>query len=65
MTELDLAAMPLEGEAEGTSSRFVGTHDTIGIVKEFAGTISGEIEGTPYTGDFKEEPHAHAADHKH
>jgi len=56
MTELDLTAKPLEGEAEGTSSRFVGTHDTIGIVQEFAGTISGEIEGTPYTGDFKEEP---------
>lgn len=61
LTELDLTAMPLEGEAAGTSSRFVGTHDTIGIVREFAGTISGEIEGTPYTGDFKEEPHA---DHK-
>jgi hypothetical protein len=63
MTELDLAAQPLEGEAEGTASRFVGTHDTIGIVKEFAGTISGEVEGTPYTGDFKEEPHG--AEHKH
>jgi len=62
MTELVLTAKPLEGEAAGTSSRFVGTHDTIGIVKEFAGTISGEIEGTPYTGDFKEEPHS--ADHK-
>lgn len=62
MTELELVAKPLEGEAEGTSSRFVGTHDTIGIVKEFAGTLSGEIEGTPYTGDFKEEPHD--ADHK-
>jgi len=63
MTELDLAAQPLEGEAEGTSSRFVGTHDTIGIAKEFAGTISGEVEGTPFTGDFKEEPHG--AEHKH
>ena len=62
MTELDLAAKPVEGEAEGTSSRFVGTHDTIGVVREFAGTISGVIEGTPYTGDFKEEPHG--ADHK-
>lgn len=56
MTELDLAAKPLEGEAEGTSSRFVGIHDTFGIVKEFAGTLSGEVENTPYTGDFKEEP---------
>lgn len=58
LTELDLAAKPLEGEAEGTSSRFVGTHETIGIVKEFAGTISGQIDGKPHTGDFKEEPHA-------
>jgi hypothetical protein len=63
MTELELIAKPLDGEAEGTSSRFVGTHDTIGIVKEFAGTISGQIDGTPYTGDFNEEPHG--ADHKH
>lgn len=63
MTELELVAKPLEGETEGSSSRFIGTHDTIGIVKEFAGTISGVIDGTPYAGDFKEEPHG--ADHKH
>jgi hypothetical protein len=63
MTDLDLIAKPLEGEVDGMSSRFVGTHDTIGIVKEFSGTISGEIDGTPYTGDFKEEPHG--ADHEH
>lgn len=56
MTEMDLTAQPLEGEAEGTSSRFVGMHDTIGIVQEFTGTISGEIDGTPYSGDFKEAP---------
>src|SRR5688572_10143756 len=53
-TEIDLAAQPLEGEAEGTSSRFVGMHDNIGVVQEFAGTLSGEVEGKPYTGDFKE-----------
>jgi hypothetical protein len=63
MTEMELVAKPLDGEAEGMSSRFVGTHETIGIVKEFSGTISGEIDGTPYTGDFKEEPHG--ADHAH
>lgn len=63
MTEMELVAKPLTGEADGMSSRFVGTHETIGIVKEFAGTISGEVAGTPYTGDFKEEPHG--ADHKH
>lgn len=54
-----LKAQPQAGDPEGTSSRFVGTHDNLGIVQEYAGTISGEIEGTPYTGDFKEEPHSH------
>ena len=55
--QLELAAAPLEGEAEGTASRFVGKHENIGIVREFAGSISGEVDGTPYVGDFKEEPH--------
>lgn len=59
MTEMTLVAKPLDGEAEGTSSRFVGTHDTMGIVKEFSGTLSGQIDGTPYTGDFQEEAHTH------
>ena len=52
-TELDLTAQPLDGEKVG-ASRFVGTHDNLGKVQEFAGTISGDVEGTPYTGDFKE-----------
>lgn len=56
-SEIEAAAKPLEGEQEGMSSRFVGTHDTLGIVKEYSGTISGEIEGTPYSKEFKEEPH--------
>jgi hypothetical protein len=58
MSEIELKAMPLDGEAAGSASRFVGTHDTLGIVKEYAGTLSAEVGGTPYTGDFKEEPHA-------
>ncbi len=57
--QVDLMPSPLEGEAAGTSSRFVGKHDNLGIVQEFAGTISGEVEGTPYAGDFKEVPHGH------
>jgi len=61
--QLDLAAQPFEGEAEGLSSRFVGQHENLGKVQEFAGTISGEVDGTPYSGDFKEEPHG--AEHKH
>jgi hypothetical protein len=53
-TDIELAAKPMEGETEGKSSRFVGQHDTIGIVQEFAGTISGEVDGTPYVGEFAE-----------
>ncbi len=57
--QVELMPSPLEGEAEGTSSRFIGKHEKLGVVQEFAGTISGEVEGTPYAGDFKEEPHGH------
>ena len=56
---VDLAAQPDTGDAEGTSSRFVGQHDNLGIVREFSGVITGEVDGTPYTGKFKEEPHDH------
>ncbi len=55
--QVELAASPLEGEAEGTASRFVGKHESFGMVQEFAGSISGEVEGTPYVGEFKESPH--------
>ena len=55
--QVELTAAPLEGEAEGTASRFVGKHESLGKVQEFAGTISGEVDGTPYAGDFKEEAH--------
>lgn len=48
--------MPQEGETGGTSSRFVGKHESLGIVREFAGTISGTVDEKPYAGDFQEEP---------
>ena len=57
--QVDLMPSPLEAEADGASSRFVGKHESLGIVQEFAGTISGEVEGTPFAGDFKEVPHGH------
>jgi len=57
--QVDLLPMPIEGEADGASSRFVGKHEKLGVVQEFAGTISGEADGTPYAGDFREEPHGH------
>ena len=57
--QVELKAKPLEGEAAGSSSRFVGTHDSLGIVKEFQGSISAEVDGTPYVAEFKEKPHSH------
>jgi hypothetical protein len=57
--QVELQADPQEGEAAGAASRYVGTHENLGIVREFAGTISGSIEGTPYAGDFEEQPHGH------
>jgi len=53
--QVDLAAQPIEGET-GVSSRFVGKHESLGKVQEFAGSVTAEVEGTPYAGDFKEEP---------
>ena len=52
-----LAADPQEGDPEGKSSRYVGTHEKLGVVQEYAGTMTGVVDGTPYSGDFKEEPH--------
>jgi hypothetical protein len=60
--QIELVAAPQEGETEGTASRFIGKHESLGKVQKFAGTISGEVEGTPYAGDFKEESHG---EHKH
>ena len=57
--QVDLVAQPLDGEADGNASRYVGKHEKLGVVQEFAGTISAEVDGTPYAGDFKEEPHGH------
>jgi hypothetical protein len=56
MVQIELAAEPLEGEAPGTSSRFVGHHDSLGKEQKFAGSVTAEIEGTPYSGDFQEKP---------
>ncbi len=57
--EFEAFPQPLAGEAAGTSSRFVGKHEAISKEQEFAGTLTGEIAGIPYTGDFHEEAHDH------
>jgi hypothetical protein len=40
--------------ADGKASKFVGADPGIGNVADFAGTVSGEIDGKPAQGEFKE-----------
>jgi hypothetical protein len=61
--QVTLKAAPQAGDPEGSASRFVGNHESLGVVQEYAGTITGVVDGTPYSGDFKEEPHG-AHEHK-
>ena len=53
----ELAAKPQESDPKGNSSRFVGTHEKLGTVQEFEGSVSYKIKGKPFSGDFKEEAH--------
>ena len=62
--EVTLKAEPLKGDPEGKASCFVGTHEKLGVEQEFEGTLTGEADGTPYTGDFKEEPEQPKKDRK-
>lgn len=64
MMQVTLKASPQEGDPEGTASRFVGNHESLGVVQEYAGTMTGVIDGTPYSGDFKEEAHGQGG-HSH
>lgn len=57
--QIDLLPVPMDGESGGKSSRFVGTHDGLATVMEYEGTMSAEVDGTPYAGNFKEEAHVH------
>jgi hypothetical protein len=57
--QVELPARPLEGETAEAASRYGGRHESLGLVRDFAGTISGEVDGTPYAGDFAEHAHDH------
>lgn len=49
-----LDAKPQDGDAAGSSSRFVGKSDALKKDGLFSGSISGEVGGKKYTGEFKE-----------
>jgi hypothetical protein len=42
-------------EKDGKASKFVGTDPGIGNVADFEGTVTGEVDGKPSKGTFKEE----------
>src|SRR5687767_3951215 len=54
--EVTLKAEPQKGDPAGKASSFVGTHEKLGVEQEFEGVLTGEDDGTPYRGEFKEEP---------
>lgn len=60
--QIVLTPSPQDGDPQGKASRFVGSHESLGIVREFAGTMTAVIDGTPYSGDFNEADHG---DHNH
>lgn len=64
MMQVTLRAVPQEGDPKGFSSRFIGNHESLSMVKEYVGTLTGVIDGTPYSGDFKEEAHGQGG-HSH
>lgn len=50
---MTVTALP-EGAVDGKAAKFVGTDPGIGNVADFEGTVSGEIDGKPAQGSFKE-----------
>ena len=54
-----LKASPQDGDPEGKASRFIGNHEGLGVVREYEGSMSGVVDGTPYSGNFKEVAHGH------
>jgi hypothetical protein len=52
--QIEMAPQPQGGDAAGSASRFVGQHESLATEQEFSGTISAEVDGVPYAGDFQE-----------
>ena len=63
--QADLMPQSQEGDPQGKASRFVGKHEGLGTVKEYEGTLSAAIDGTPYAGTFMEVAHGHEHGHSH
>ena len=59
---LELKHEPAKSDSKGIA--FVGAHDSLGKEMDFKGTINGNVDGSPYSGEFKEEGHDHEKEKK-
>ncbi|MEM9827724.1 MAG: hypothetical protein AAF958_14125 [Planctomycetota bacterium] len=55
--QLVLSADPQEGDPEGRSSRFIGSDENLVVAGDYAGTLTGVVDGVPYSGDFHQHKH--------
>lgn len=49
-----LKAQPQKNDPEGASSLYVGTHEQFGVERGLYGTVTGEMGGRSYSGDYEE-----------
>lgn len=49
-----LTPKPVEGDAKGVASTFVGKHAVFGKEAKLKGTLSGKVGTKPYSGDFEQ-----------
>ncbi|VTS07054.1 hypothetical protein [Tuwongella immobilis] len=63
--QLTLKPAPLSNDPEGKASRFTVTDERFAQEAALEGTLSGQIDGKPYLGDFKHSEADHKHDHKH
>jgi YHS domain-containing protein len=52
-----LRPAPQPSDPAGSASAFTGAHEALKQRKGFAGTVSGQMAGKKYTGDFQAAPH--------
>lgn len=54
---LELKHDPAKSDTKGIA--FLGSHDSLSKEMEYKGNINGTVDGSPYSGEFKEESHDH------
>lgn len=52
--EVDL--LPADKDADGKAHAFTGRHEGFAKEMEYKGTVTGVVDGKPYSGEFEEKP---------